>query len=949
MTVAVPVGPAGPSAPVGSALLAGGAERRAYRLRGVVQGVGFRPHVARVAGRYPVTGFVGNDDQQVFIEVQGECADLDAFYDELVSTLPALAHLVGTAVEQMEPVDGEEGFRIVASRHMPGQRSLIPPDTSLCPACRTEMLDPTNRRYLHPFITCTECGPRLSIIRDLPYDRPATTMADFPMCPDCAREYTDPADRRFHAQPVSCWVCGPAVWLVGGADLSPASPASTPGPSTSAHVATTSAGAKGGDLGSALDSLELAGLLGLEEDPEREVARQAALAAPKGAARSREGQLAVLREARERLAAGQVLAVKGIGGFHLMCDARNEEAVARLRARKRKSAKPFAVMARDLEVARSLVRLTPAQEEVLTSPARPILIVPARHAAGVPGTSDDAARLAPSVAPGLDDLGVMLPYAPLHELLLAHAEPGSALAEALGEGGPDVLVATSGNSAAEPLTHTNAEALTRLAHLADAFLLHDRGIHVPVEDSVLMAQTSDGTEASGGVVPVRRSRGYAPLPLVLPGAACQDAGGSNSSDLPVVLGVGGEYKNTFTLAEADLAFTSAHLGDMGSLASQEAYETSVEQLTGIHRRQPDVIVHDLHPDYATTAWATRYAAAHPHVQVLAVQHHWAHALALLAEHGISQGPVVVAAVDGTGYGLAEPETAVGAAVGTASDVASHRPAEPGRGRQAASSASPWAPAPDGHGIWGGEVLTLGAGGASCDVTAQDATGSTTRAQAGGAGDLTEWERSWHVPWFPLAGGDRSVRLPWRTALSLTTAWGINATATPAWQASPAEREVLLAQLRTGVGVVPTSSLGRVFDACSALLGVCEVATYEAQAAMELEQVARRGRSSTARPASLPELVAEVVGSHAPLADRARAVHDGVAWVLAEQVTCAAAAAGTDLVGVSGGVAMNRLMTARLRELLEARGLRVLTHRRVPANDGGLSLGQAYAGRLLARR
>lgn len=788
--------------------------RRQWSLRGVVQGVGFRPHVARVASHHAVTGLVGNDDQQVFVEAQGLPEVLDAFIGELTSTLPPLAHLVSVSCQDRDPVDGEQGFQIVASRRVEGQRSLVPPDTAVCPKCLEEMRDPGNRRHQHPFITCTGCGPRLSIIEDLPYDRPATTMSSFAMCEQCRREYTDPADRRFHAQPVSCWECGPALWLV-------------------------------------------------------EAGQDAPLQAPD---RGRQAQLEVVAQARARLGQGQVLAVKGVGGYHLMCDARNEAAVARLRERKRKSQKPFAVMARDLGTARSLVRLSALQEELLTSPARPILVAPVADGQHQP--------LAPGVAPGLDDLGVLLPYAPLHHLLLEERQDGADL---------DVLVATSGNSSAEPLCHRDAEALARLAHLADAFIMHDRGIHVPVEDSVLLTHGET-------VLPVRRARGYAPLPLVLPSA------GGGEGEPPVVLGVGGEYKNTFTLAETDLAFTSAHLGDMGSWESQQAFETSVEQLTAIHRRAPQVVVHDLHPDYATTAWARRWAQDHPEAEVLGVQHHWAHSLSLLAEHGLSHGPVVVAAVDGTGYGLPEPR------------------ATDGSGTRVG-----YAPAPGASGVWGGEVLTLGP-------------------------DLTQWERVWHVPWFPLAGADRAVRRPWRTALGLAWAWGLDVTKTPAWRQAPAqERAVVLSQLEAGVAVVATSSLGRVFDACSALLGVCLQATYEAQAAMELEHLARREAPTGVRPQGLEELVAEVVGSQASTAERARMVHDGIAHVLTEQIAQAAQAAGAGTVGISGGAAMNRLLLGAVRSGLEQRGLELLTHQQVPPNDGGLSLGQAFAGRLLARK
>ncbi len=774
--------------------------RRGYLLRGVVQGVGFRPHVAVVAARHPVTGFVGNDDLQVFVEAQGEAAAIDAFVADLLATLPPLARVISTSVAEVPVVAGEAGFLIVPSRHLPGARTLIPPDVATCADCLADMADPANRRHRYAFTTCTNCGPRLSIIEDLPYDRPATTMRAFAMCPACRVEYTDPADRRYHAQPISCFDCGPRLWLA---------PADDPG--------------RGPDA--ALD---------------RRAAQEAALA-----------------DAEARLRAGQVLAVKGLGGFHLMCDARNPDAVARLRERKRRTGKPFAVMVADLAAARHLAVLTDAQADLLESPARPIVIAP--QASGY--------DLADAVGPGLDTVGVLLPYAPLHWLLL-----GSGLA----------LVATSGNLSEEPLCFTNADAAARLAGLADALLLHDRDIHVPVEDSVFVAGAAlPGTPSV--TVPSRRSRGYAPLPVVLPSSGPVVL----PSNGPVVLAVGGELKNTFAVATGDLAFVSAHLGDMGSLAAQQAFEASVAQVTGLLRVRPDVVVCDLHPGYATTAWAERYADAHPDVELVAAQHHHAHALSLLVEHGVT-GPAVVATLDGTGYGT------------------------------------------DGT-IWGGEVLRI------------DPPGTTPG-----------WERVWHLPTFGLVGGDRAIRHPWRTALGLARAWGLALPRTALAAAPASERRLVESQLASGFGVVATSSLGRLFDAASALLGVCEEASYEAQAALELQAAATAWATAHEPPGvragfpDLPGLVTELFGA-AGVGERAWRFHIGLAEVFAGVLATEAARAATTTVGVTGGVALNTLFTGHLVRRLEARGLTVLTHRTVPPNDGGLSLGQAWAGRLAGVR
>lgn len=763
--------------------------RREYLLRGVVQGVGFRPHVARTAGRHPVTGFVGNDASQVFLEVQGSLADVEVFIADVLDHLPALAQVISTTWKPLDPVATETQFTIAPSREGDTARTLIPPDVATCPACLADMTDPTNRRHRYAFTTCTHCGPRLTIITDLPYDRPATTMRTFPMCPACTAEYTDPADRRYHAQPISCYDCGPRLWIAEtGSDQAER-------PSVPEHYS----------------------------------------------------QDAVIAEATQRLRAGQILALKGLGGFHLMCDARNDDAVQRLRERKRRSGKPFAVMVEDVPAARRLAVLDDEQAALLGSPQRPIVIAPMAR----------SYDLADGVAPGLDDVGILLPYAPLHTLLL---EPGWA------------LVATSGNLTDEPLCYSNADALERLAPLADAFVLHDRDIHVPVEDSVVLA-------GSGATIPSRRSRGYAPLPVVLP-----------DGDGPVVLGVGGELKNTFTLAIDDLAHVSAHLGDMGSWAAQQAFEASVAQMLAIQGTQPDVVVCDLHPRYATASWAKRYAAVR-NLPVIQVQHHHAHALALLAEHGIASGQAVVATLDGTGYGT------------------------------------------DGT-IWGGEILTVDA-----------RTGS--------------FERSWHLPTFPLVGGDKAVRSPWRMALGLLRALDL-IERPPGLFTSINEGELRLveSQLDSGLGITATSSAGRLFDAASALLGICRSTTYEAQAAMELEREASRWASAHGHinldltstftdEISFHGLVRDLLDEHRAPGERAWRFHVGFAHLIGQELMRTAQQAETSIIGVTGGVAMNRLFLALLDQYFAGKGFHLAKHAVVPPNDGGLSLGQAWAGRLLA--
>ena len=757
--------------------------RRAYRLRGVVQGVGFRPHVAKVATDFPLTGFVGNDDESVFIEAQGTASDIENFMAKMLATLPPLASVLQSVAREIPEQEDESGFRIVSSRRRPGARTLIPPDTATCPDCCQEMVDPNNRRYHYPFITCTNCGPRATIMMDLPYDRDTTTMVKFPMCPACRAEYTDPENRRYHAQPVSCFDCGPVLWVSGSQNPVLRPPA--------------------GD-------------------------RRPLIAA-------------ALAEARARLRRGEILAVKGIGGFHLLCDARNQEAVARLRKRKNRGDKPFAVMAPNIKNARRLAELNGSQLEELSSPARPIVIAPF-------GSGYD---LAPAVAPGLGDVGILLPYAPLHLELLSAGCADMA------------LVATSGNLAGEPLCFTNEDALARLAGIADGFVFHDRDIHLPMEDSVFLAN-------SQVTIPSRRSRGYAPLPVALPQAAAAP-----------ILAVGGELKNSFCLASGDWAHISGHIGDMGTLASQEALDRAVTQMLNFQHSRPEKIVCDLHPAYSTVSWASRFAEQRD-IELLQVQHHVAHAYSLLAERSHLE-PAVVVAVDGTGYGT------------------------------------------DGT-IWGGEILEI----------------------AGAA-----WYRRTHLPSFSLVGGDRAVRYPWRVALGIAHDWNLE-WITPKIsaeigdrQGKSAELELVKSQLNSGFGVVATTSCGRLFDAAAAILGICTEVTYEAQAAMELEHAAtswadRHIGAPALRFNSYRELFEMLAEDDREVGERAWLFHLGLAQLLGAQAEENAQKAGIKTVGLTGGVALNRLFSSHFIRIMREGGYEVLTHKTVPSNDGGLSLGQAWA-------
>ena len=728
------------------------AVRQRLRIRGVVQGVGFRPYVHRMATGLGLAGHVGNDVSGVFVEVEGSADAVERLVSAVRAGGPPLARVESVTVEAL-PLAGEESFRIVASR---GPDAVAPtfvaPDTAICDDCLRELFDPTDRRHGYPFITCTNCGPRFTITKRLPYDRPNTTMAGFAMCDACATEYHDPTDRRFHAQPIACWACGPT--LAGGGDP--------------------------------------------------------------------------VAEAQAALATGAIVAVKGLGGYHLACSAWSDAAVALLRERKGRGDKPFAVMVRDLALARRLAVVSDDEARLLASPARPIVLLDR-----LPGSG-----LAVGVAPGLTLLGVMLPYTPLHHLLLAAP-------------GPDVVVMTSGNLGDEPIAYEDDDARRRLAGLADAWLTHDRPIHVPCDDSVV--RVVDGAE-----LPIRRSRGYAPLPIALPPGL----------DPAPSLAVGGELKTTFCLARGRHAWVSQHLGDMGSIETLAAFERSADQFAAMYGAVPEQHVADLHPGYHTRQWVERRAST-----PVLVQHHHAHLASLLAEHGVPAGVQVLGAVfDGTGYG------------------------------------------PDGA-IWGGELLLA---------------------------DYAGFERVAHVSYAPLPGGDSAIRKPYRAALAHLWAAGMpwDGDLAPVVAAGADELVALRHQLERNVRCVPTSSMGRLFDAVASILDVRHQVTYEAQAAMALEALAS---SATTHPelafggdgGAVIGAVVEGVRGGADRAALAYGFHETIArWVgnVAEQV-------GVPVVGLTGGVFQNALLVRLTRAELTSRGFAVLTHRVVPPNDGGLALGQ----------
>lgn len=763
-------------------------QRRRFTVTGVVQGVGFRPFVHRLAVDLGLSGFVGNDSAAVFIEVQGPKAALDELGNRLVREAPPLAVIDDVSCAQIteNPADDTE-FQIVPSRSVGTAPTPIPPDIAVCDDCMTEVFDPADRRYRHPFATCTNCGPRFTIIRGLPYDRPRTTMADFAMCDRCAAEYRDPADRRFHAQPIACPDCGPSLWF------------------TSGDTRLT-------------------------------------------------GSDAALEAAQATLASGKILAVKGIGGYHLACAVNDDTAIALLRHRKGRRDKPFAVLVRDLDVARRFADLDTTDAAVLTSPARPVVLLQRR--------SD--APIAAGVAPGNPLIGLMLPYTPIHHLLLARV-PGAKTAA------PDAIVLTSANRSGEPICYSDDDA-KRLPALADAVLDHNRPIHVPCDDSVVRP-IRDRDQVRE--IPIRRSRGYAPLPVDL------------GRDTPPVLAVGGELKNAFCLTDGRRAYCSAHIGDMGSVATLKAFTQSVRQLCDM-RGTPSRLAADLHPRYATRNWAEHNAGDRP---LDLIQHHHAHVASLLAEHGMLGEPIIGVAFDGTGYGCDDT-------------------------------------------VWGGEILRLGH-------------------------DSHRFTRVGHLAAVPLAGGDAAVRNPWRIALAQLWAarvpWDAQLPSVRA--ATPAELRLLRTQFATGRGCIPTTSMGRLFDAVASLLDVRQHIDYEGQAAIELEVLAASADHTTV---TLPlpvdsggvidpaPMIATMVGAlhdGADPADLALAFHHAVTRAVADVVR--QVAGGVSTVGLTGGVFQNVLLLQSCRQLLEDNGFTVLTHRVVPPNDGGLALGQAAIAALSA--
>lgn len=735
---------------------------RSIRVRGIVQGVGFRPFVFRLARANSLAGWVLNQAEGVDIYVEGAEPALETFLSELAARPPSAAQITAIDIQPLN-ASGLRDFTIRESRRDAIPSVRISPDLPVCEACLKELFDPADPRYLYPYINCTNCGPRYSVIEKLPYDRPYTTMKRWPLDDLCAREYNDPGNRRFHAQPIGCPTCGPHYYLD-----------------------------------------------------------------------SRENASAAIETAASLLQDGQILAIKGIGGYHLACDARNTAAVRTLRERKYRKERPFALMVRDLAAARTLVHLSPHAEALLTSAARPIVLAPARLQFA-------------EVAPENGELGIMLPYAPLHHLLFA-------------AGAPEILVITSANRSSEPIAYLDDDARETLSGIADAFLIGERPIARRIDDSVARAG------ASGPVI-LRRSRGYAPAAVAT--IPCRAP----------ILAVGADLKNTITLVVDGQAFVGQHIGDLDHHFSFEAFKQTIRDLTSMYEVDFDrlLIAHDAHPQYASTAHALDLAS----LCTIPVQHHRAHIASVLAEREAWRTRVVGVTFDGTGFG-------------------------------------------DDQTIWGGEFFV---GSISSGFT-----------------------RAMHFKTAYLPGGDAAARWPVQCAAGFLS----QLEDAPDFEAAPfhfpRRYRASLDLLRKKIRTFETTSAGRLFDTVAALLGFTREITFEGQAAMWLEHLARQARNCEPYPFPLAgetldfrPLLQDIIDDRLhrrPAHEIARAFHSAIAHAISQAALALCETHSIDTIALSGGVFQNDLLLELIKPLLDHAPVRVWTNSAVPPNDGGISLGQA---------
>ena len=747
--------------------------RYSLTIKGIVQGVGFRPFVFRLAKSLSICGYVQNTSEGVFAEIEGEDTACDDFIAALKQHPPALA-LIKSIQAQKLPLQGDSDFVIIESKY--GVRNaLISPDIGICDACAADIADKNNRRYRYAFTNCTDCGPRFTIIRDIPYDRKNTTMAEFVQCPDCRQEYEDPYNRRFHAQPNACPVCGPKLSFY-----------------------------KAGEM--------------------------------------QQGDPCTLFD--ECITEGGIVAVKGIGGYHLACDAKNEDAVARLRKNKVRYDKPFAVMMRDIDTVRRFCDVDAEEEAILSSARKPIVLLKKKETCGI----------AKETAPNNSRLGVMLPYTPLHCIIMQNH---------------DVMIMTSANISDRPMIYDDHEAMGRLFDIADAVLTHNRQIFRRMDDSVCVA-------ASGKVRMMRRARGYAPEPVSSKGNSC------------TILALGSQQKNTFCLAKGEDAFLSGHIGDLDDMETASCYESEIQSYMRLFDAKPDIIACDMHPDYASTRYADHFRGMLP---VYEIQHHHAHFASVLAEHDVEKNAIGLI-FDGTGYGK------------------------------------------DGA-VWGGEALWGGIGAS---------------------------ERFGHMRYAPLLGGEAAIREPWRMALAMMCISCGEAAALDYFDKYGDKAGLLLRANKRGINSPMTSGAGRLFDAVAALAGIRTHTTFEGQAAIDLEQAIDNSADGSygfdiAWEANMMifdwrQLICDIVRDARGGCSGGKIsakFHRAMVQLLVDISTLAKKQYGSNTIALSGGVFQNMYLLCHGLAKLETCGFDVYSNEKVPANDGGISFGQAAAASRLIEK
>lgn len=823
----------------------------AIHITGVVQGVGFRPYVFNLAHEYNLKGWVLNGSDGVHIHVEGPDSIVNSFPVLLEKNLPVAAAVKDVIVSGADVQNFAE-FEIHESAPIEGARTLISPDMATCSNCTHELFNADDRRYRYPFINCTDCGPRFTIIKDTPYDRPLTTMARFDMCDECLAEYRDPSDRRFHAQPDACFVCGPRLYY----NTSSATP-------TFSH--------NDPDFTTTTSWEWLPGM--------KDAVRYHRILADESARSN-----SIIIEAAEGLHAEKILALKGLGGFQLACNARSEGAVRKLRERKHRYGKPLAVMFANIEQAERYVEISDKERELLEGSIRPIVLLKRKK-------NLEGLGLADSVALGMPEIGVMLPYTGLHHLLLDVFY------------GP--LVMTSGNISEEPILTDNDEALEKLDLVADMFILHDREIYSRYDDSVVRV-------TDGHIQIVRRARGYAPFPLTAP-----DPVQFTESAPPTILAVGPEQKNTFTLLDSEYAFVSQHIGDLENTETLDAFEQTEALYERLFRIHPEAIAYDLHPEYLSTKWAkVQEEVATRRIQLVGVQHHHAHIAAATAQYGFS-GKVIGIAFDGTGYG-------------DGSDPKAN--------------------------IWGGEVLIA---------------------------DWAGYTRFAHLQPLPLPGGSGAIKRPARTAVGMLAELDLlhhQGASQLRSRLDDREEATVLAMVRHRLNTPYTTSMGRLFDAVSSLIGITDTAIFEGSPAIMLEAASAdiNSRATPTRyqfgfrektplttlsthaestdqfdksfspiiidPKPLITAILDDINAGIDAAEISRRFHAAVILLVGDIATKAALATNIKTVALSGGVMMNRIIIEGARQLLETKGFTVMVGEELPVNDGCVSFGQAIVAR-----